>query len=109
MSRRDRDPRDNSYGLGYYEPPAKIRNLGRFADNLDPKRVLKVKVFPREGIWMVTTRSDLRFSILERDLESLMRLGLVRIQVNDPGEISLYFKDKPLTTPSRDRRRTRRP
>lgn len=101
---RDRDPRDNSFGRGYFEPPAKIRNLGRFADNLAPNRVLDVKVFPREGIWMVTTRSDVRFSILPRDLESLMRLGLVRVQVNEPGTISLYFQDKPIEGPSRDRR-----
>lgn len=95
-ARRDRDPRDNSFGLGYYPPPAKIGNLGRFVDNLTPSRVLSVKVYPREGVWLVETRADERLSIMQRDMESLLRLGLVRIQVNRPGTITFYIQDKPL-------------
>lgn len=113
MHRRDtRDPRDNSFGLGYYAPPPRILGLGRFADNLRPNRLVDMKVWPREGIWMLTARSDERLSILEGDLDSLLKQGLVRIMVNRPGTISFYFKDKPIAgptiPPARDRRRLRR-
>jgi hypothetical protein len=41
---------------------------------------------------MLTTGVDTRsFSVMRRDLESLLDQGLTRIQSNDPGEVSFYF------------------
>lgn len=86
---------DNSYGRGYFPLPARLSGLGRFSDALKPTRV-RHTVFPDEGIHMLTIQAGPGFSIMSRDLESLLRLGLMRMQSNEPGEISFYFQDKPL-------------
>lgn len=87
---------DNSWGLGYYPLPAKLSGLGRFVENLSPKRLVAHHVFPREGVHMLTAKADVRLSIMRRDLESLLDQGLVRIQVNEPGTIDFYFEDESL-------------
>lgn len=88
--------RDNSYGRGYYPLPAKLSGLGRFVENLSPKRLLDHHVFVEDGIHMLTAKTDVRLSIMRRDLESLLDQGLVRIQVNEPGTIDFYFEDESL-------------
>lgn len=100
--RRARDA-DNSFGRGYYKPPARILSLGRYVDNLTPSRLVRIRVYPDEGVWLLDAKADERFSIMKLDLESLLRQGLIRMQVNRPGTITFYFQDKPIAGPSRDR------
>lgn len=40
---------------------------------------------------LFTFKSSTNFSIAEKDLRTLLRMGMSRIQVNDPGKITLYF------------------
>ena len=84
--------RDNSFGRGYYEPPSRLLRLGHFVDSLRPKNLVDIRVFPDEGVWMLTTESNTHLSIMRRDLESLLAMGLVRVQVNEPGSIDFYFQ-----------------
>jgi hypothetical protein len=88
--------RDNSWGRGYYPLPARLSGLGRFVENLSPKRLLAHHVFPDDGVHMLTAKSDTHLSIMRRDLQSLLDQGLVRIQVNDRGTIDFYFEDESL-------------
>jgi hypothetical protein len=46
-----------------------------------------------ESPHLFTYKSDLRFSIGIADLKMLIRQGLMRMQVNNPGHITLYFAD----------------
>jgi hypothetical protein len=67
-------------------------------DGLSPENLLDHKVWlddPVEGgdIHMLTVR-DRDVGIFRRDIETLLRLGLTRIQSNDPGRVSFYFVDK---------------
>ena len=105
--RRQRDA-DNSFGRGYYKPPARVLALGRYVDNLTPGRLVRIQVYPEDGVWLLEAKADERFSIMKLDLESLLRLGLIRIPVNRPGTITFYMQDKPIAGPSRDRRLRRR-
>ena len=38
------------------------------------------------------TVSERAMSLFVRDIESLIKLGLIRIQSNEPGQISFYFQ-----------------
>lgn len=84
---------DNSWGSGYFPLPDRLKNLGRFVENLDTKRLVAHHAFPRDGVHMLTAKADTRLSIMRRDLESLLNAGLVRIQSNEPGTIDFYFED----------------
>jgi len=88
--------RDNTWGRGYIPPTSELSGLGRFADALRPTEWLDHKVWPEEHrtpeTHMVTIAAGPRLSITARDLESLFRLGLSRIQSNEPGELSFYFE-----------------
>lgn len=104
--------KDNSYGAGYYPLPPKLSYLGVYADSLRPMNLVDHKVFPDEGIHMLTTRCGHRLSIMAQDMKTLLRLGLVRIQSNEPGTISFYFYegDGPKRlSPERDPRRRTAP
>lgn len=83
---------DNSYGRGYYPLPPQLAGLGRFADSLKPANILDHKVFPDTNEHMLTTRVNAKLSIMGMDLKALLRLGLVRIQCNDPGTLAFYFQ-----------------
>ena len=85
--------KDNSFGRGYHEVPPNLRNIQRFVTS-STKLLANHKVFPDQGVHMFTVKADHQFGILKKDLESLLRLGLIRIQSNDPGEISLYFSEE---------------
>lgn len=37
--------------------------------------------------------ADFKFNIQIRDLETLIKFGMMRIQVNEPGYIDLYFQE----------------
>lgn len=87
---------DNSFGLGYFPVPARLRGLGRFADALKAGNLVSIKVFPRDGIWMLRARVDSRFSIMAQDMVSLLAEGLTRTQCNEPGTLDFYFQDEKL-------------
>jgi hypothetical protein len=82
--------------------PATYSGLGRYADALAPRNLLGYRVYPPEPLlgeteptYMLTTRAGYNFSIMRRDLESLLDdAGLMRIQTNEPGEVSLYFNKR---------------
>jgi hypothetical protein len=96
--------RDNSWGRGYYPLPPHLAGLGRFMDGLRPTSLLDHKVWPDDpagGDIHMLTVGDRNMSVFARDLVSLLQLGLVRIQSNDPGEVSFYFLDKHETAPRR--------
>jgi len=90
LSQRVAAGEDNSFGNGYFEPPVKLRSLGRFSDSLRPSRVLSYKYFLDDKSWMITTKVT-RVSVMVQDLKTLIRLGLLRIQCNEPGTLSFYF------------------
>jgi hypothetical protein len=89
--------KDNSYGLGHYPLPRRLAGLGRFMDGLRPANLIDHKVFPGTGggdkmnVHMLTV-SERAMSLFVRDIESLIKLGLIRIQSNEPGQISFYFQ-----------------
>jgi len=82
---------DNSYGAGYYPLPPKLAGLGRFAECLKPANLVDHKVFPEEGIHMLTTKVNARFSVMGEDMKTLIRLGFVRMQSNEAGTVAFYF------------------
>ena len=79
--------------------PARYAGLGVYSDSLRPLNVRKFMVFD-EGTdsptYMLTTsdRGIGGLSFMRDDLMSLLNHGLVRIQSNDPGELSVYFNDR---------------
>ena len=83
---------DNSWGAGYFPLPPKLHHLAQFSDIF--RNVLDHKVWPYEGSHMLTVPASTKLSIMVDDMKSLIGLGLTRIQVNDPGEISFYFSEK---------------
>ena len=83
--------KDNSFGAGYWPLPARLRRL--LVYNISGSK-RSHKVFPDDPTHMFTF--DLQgFNIMEKDLQTLMELGLVRIQSNEPNQISLYFRGDP--------------
>jgi len=88
---------DNSFGMGNYPLPARLSGLGRFVENLRPTKLVEQKVFPNEGIWMLTAKVDTHLSIMAEDMKSLLRLGLMRVQCNNVGTLSFYFQDEPIS------------
>jgi hypothetical protein len=91
------NPVDNTWGLGHIPVPAKLRHLSNFSDAFKPSRILDHKVWPQRGqtpeTHLITVRADSKLSIMERDLESLQRLGLARIQSNDDCTVGFYFEN----------------
>lgn len=86
---------DNSWGRGYYPLPPHLAGLGRFADCLRPTNLIDHKVYPDDRVDLLTVKADHGFSIMGLDLDELRKLGLVRIQCNEPGTIGLYFFSDP--------------
>jgi hypothetical protein len=79
--------------------PAVYSGLGTYSDSLRPANLLSFRVFDeREGpVYMLTTPcydAPHNFSIMRRDLESLLDLGLERMQSHNPNEVSLYFSER---------------
>lgn len=96
-----RQERDNTWGRGYIPPASLLLGLGRFADVLRPANWLDHKVWPaaegqRPETHMITVAVRPEFSIMARDMHSLLDLGLIRLQSNENGELSFYFEVKPL-------------
>jgi len=85
---------DNSFGRGHHPLPARLAGLGRYCDALRPKNLLSHKVFVDDGVHMLTIEAGHGFSVMREDMKSLLRAGLVRMQSNEPGEISFYFEEK---------------
>jgi hypothetical protein len=84
---------DNTWGRGYLPLPTKLRGLGRLADAFH--RGLNHKAWPAEHGRPEThmlTVSAAKLSIMRLDMQSLMELGLARIQVNEPGTLAFYFE-----------------
>jgi len=86
-------PTDNTFGAGNIPLPDKLKSLSRFADAF--RTILDHKAFPAHGtepeIHMLTVKADTRFSIMGADMRTLLKLGLVRMQVNNPGTMDIYF------------------
>lgn len=82
---------DNSWGRGNYELPAKLSGLGRFVANLAPMKLVDHKFFPDDGVHLLTAKVNTQLSVMAEDMKSLLRLGLVRVQCNDPGTLGFYF------------------
>jgi len=40
---------------------------------------------------MLTVPSDTKLSVMAADMQELLRLGLTRVLVNEPGTLSFYF------------------
>jgi len=78
--------KDNSYGLGQYEP--KFTPQGYLTSSGKPV----FTYFPDQKISMYTYKADTKFTITEGDLPTLMSHGLMKVAVNEKGNISLYFK-----------------
>lgn len=80
--------------------PAVYSGLGTYSDSLRPANLLSFRVFEeREGppVYMLTTRcygGVGGFSVMRRDLESLLDLGLERVQSGDPNKLSFYFSER---------------
>ena len=70
------EQRDNSFGLGYYPLPRQLQNLGRFVEELDPSEFLSHKVYPKEGVHVITIKVSMKLDILKNDLEALINLVL---------------------------------
>jgi hypothetical protein len=87
---------DNTFGRGYYPLPNKLKGLGRFMENLAPRHLVEHKAFVdarRPTIHMLTAKVDRHFSVLLKDMESLIAHGFVRMQSNEPGTVSFYFQE----------------
>lgn len=83
---------DNTWGSGYVPVPAKLSAIGHHSDALKPKRWLDHKVFVKEGVHMITVDSN-KISITSADMTALIDgYGLILIQSNSPGTMSLYFE-----------------
>jgi len=89
---------DNSYGAGEYVFPASLSHLGNYAANLAPTKLVDVKAFPKEGVWMLVAKADAQLSVTVQDLQALIKLGLVRMQVNSLGTMSFYFQGHSMDT-----------
>ena len=94
-----RDPRwkaaagqDNTFGRGYVPLPPELSGLGRFVENLRPNNLVDHKVFPDDGVHMLTAKVNTRLSIMVLDMKSLIKRGLVRVQCNEIGTLSFYFQ-----------------
>lgn len=87
---------DNSFGMGYYPLPPELSSLGRFVEALRPNALVDHKVFVNEGVHMLVAKVSNRFSIMAADMKTLLRLGLTRIQSNDPGTVAFYFEGYPV-------------
>ena len=77
--------------------PAVYSNLGTYSDSLRPSNLLSFRVFDEheaQPVYMLTTRCYPGFSVMRRDLESLLDLGLERVQSNDPNKLSFYFSER---------------
>jgi hypothetical protein len=83
---------DNSWGRGYYPLPPKLSSLGRFAASLAPGKLVDHKFFPDDGVHLLTAKVGHGLSVMADDMKSLLRLGLSRIQCNDPGTLGFYFE-----------------
>jgi hypothetical protein len=84
---------DNTYGRGYYPLPAKFARLGDFVGNLRPLKLVAHRVFVDDKIHLLRAKVDVRLSIMALDMKSLLKLGLVRIQCNEPGTLDFYFQE----------------
>lgn len=93
---------DNSFGQGHYPLPASLSRLGRFVANLQPTKLVNHRVWPQNGIHMLTAQVDTQLSIMAEDMKSLLSLGLVRIQCNEPGTLGFYFKQKTPDSPKNE-------
>lgn len=75
-------------------------------ESLAPKRLVSHKVYvgdpeaptvqepyTKRTVHMLTTHARHGFSVMVDDLKSLIRLGLVRMQSNEPGTIAFYFEE----------------
>ena len=89
--------KDNTFGSGYAPPPPHLTYLSNFINGFS-QRDAEHKVFVHDAEGPGRVRTDmftfpvtLKFSIMGRDMESLLNLGLSRIQQNDHGTLSVYF------------------
>jgi hypothetical protein len=81
---------DNSFGNGYIPMPDKLKNIKNFANGFsNPKH----SVLLPERTHLLTVKVTPKVSIMAQDMLVLLRLGLLRIQSNDNGYITLYFKE----------------
>ena len=95
---------DNSWGAGYYPLPVRLRSAERYVEALRAPIDHKVFPYPDSNTHMLTVRADLRLVMMAEDIMALKsKLGLQRIQVNKPGEISFYFVSEPEPAASRPR------
>jgi hypothetical protein len=87
---------DNTYGLGYEPPLSHLNYLSRFITGYDATKVKHNVFLPthrrNNRVDMFTIKLSPQFSIMGTDMESLIGLGLVRMQQLEPGTLSLYFE-----------------
>ncbi|MFI5299127.1 MAG: hypothetical protein ACHREM_13605 [Polyangiales bacterium] len=81
---------DNSFGRGYYPLPSKLKYLDRFSDCFRTENILDHKVLVSEDCHVLTVPSR-KVSLMHPDILSLLKQGLMRIQGNDPNQLSFYF------------------
>lgn len=86
---------DNTWGRGNVPLPTKLSGLGRYVAALAPGKILSHKAFPDDFVHMLTVKVSHSLSMMVEDNKTLIRLGLLRIQCNDPGTLSFYFQGEP--------------
>lgn len=75
------------------KPPARLLALiRRTVSSSHPEYKLNTGL--TESPHLFTVKCDTHFSVGMADLKILLRNGLMRIQVNEPGHITLYFADE---------------
>lgn len=85
--------KDNTFGRGYVPPFSALSSMGRYSDAFKPRNWLDHSVFVDDGVHMVTVMADSKLSITAADLESMLYFNLEKIQVNEPGTVSFYFRE----------------
>lgn len=84
---------DNTWGRGHLPLPSKLRHLPRYGDCF--RHVIDHRAWPADHTQpethMLTVPSDTKLSVMAADMQELLRLGLNRVMVNQPGTLSFYF------------------
>ena len=79
------EAKDNSHGQGFWEPTIYLSN---YVGGDKPEFTYDVN----QEIQKFTYKMNYKFGITIRDMQSLIRLGLMNMQSNEDGYLTLYFK-----------------
>jgi hypothetical protein len=80
--------KDNTFGRGYVPLAPTLRYLDRLADGFRSERIVDHKVLVDDDCHVLTTK---RFDIMDPDLKTMQRLGLMRVRNDGDGVTMFYF------------------